>query len=224
LYEPVGCTQRDRFSGSLHRIYANEITENMKTRIVLSACTLLIALELVPAIADDTDAVLERLRMLEGRVERIENELDEYERVQDRNPSTLSGKTVSGEPTETKADRKNIIIVELSNKKYIDLKYNTAITWDSVYTDRGLKADARSIKGTLVFADLFRESKFRVRVTIDDPMDQGESVRTEGTGIEYNQFLDDHKWLKSTELDDMTVWFETEQVLYFDGELVSVED
>lgn len=115
-----------------------------------------------------------------------------------------------------------LIDVEVTNKEFhptdIDLnRYQPFISWDITYRGSGLSRSTRAIKGTLVFTDLFDEDKFRVNVTINDPMDRGASVSQEGIGIEYNEFLDHHTWLRTTELRDMKTYFEVDQILYSDG-------
>ena len=69
----------------------------------------------------------------------------------------------------------------------------------------------------LKFCDLFGDPQFQVRVTIDDPIEPNGELKSEGVGIKYNQFLQPHTWLRSTDLDDMTFRFEVQTVLYKDG-------
>lgn len=95
--------------------------------------------------------------------------------------------------------------------------YEDSIYWNADYTATGLQKPARSIKGVLKFCDLFGDPQFQVRVTIDDPIEPAGKLKSEGVGIKYNQFLQPHTWLRSTDLDDMTFRFEVQTVLYQDG-------
>lgn len=95
--------------------------------------------------------------------------------------------------------------------------YQDSIWWDAEYTANQLEKPARSIKGVLEFCDLFGDPQFQVRVTLDDPIEPNGTITQEGVGINYNQFLEDHRWLRTTALDDMSFRFEVRSVLYEDG-------
>lgn len=115
-----------------------------------------------------------------------------------------------------------VVAVVVSNKRFdpSDVhasKFEDNIWWDATYTATGLSKPARSIKGVLQFCDLFGDPRFQVRVTIDDPVKPNGTIAATGVGIQYNQFLDTHKWLRATELNNMTFKFEVETVLYEDG-------
>lgn len=129
------------------------------------------------------------------------------------------GKPAASAPADA-AER--VLTVTITNKRFDPSnarggKFEDNIWWDAEYTAAGLQRPARSIKGVLKFCDLFGDPRFQVRVTIDDPIKPEGKLKVEGVGIEYNQFLDQHKWLLSTELSNMTFKFEVETVLYEDG-------
>ncbi len=87
------------------------------------------------------------------------------------------------------------------------------ISWDT----SKLRKPTRAVKGVLVFADLFGEPHFRIRITLDDPLKPGAKFGQTGQGFKYNQFLDDHHWVRSTDLANMNIRFEPEEVIYADG-------
>ncbi len=80
-----------------------------------------------------------------------------------------------------------------------------------------LQKTTRAVKGVLEFADLFGEVEFRLKVTITDGMRAGRSIRKEGFGFEYNQFLDNHKWMRATAFEDMKITFRVDSIIYADG-------
>jgi len=61
------------------------------------------------------------------------------------------------------------------------------------------------------------DPQFQVRVTLDDQIAPDGILKVDGVGIRYNQFDASHKWLLTTELEDMTVRFQVETILYVDG-------
>lgn len=110
----------------------------------------------------------------------------------------------------------------LSNKRFHKSdwrsgSYEDTITFDITWDTSGLRRPARAVKGVLVFADLFGEPKFRIRVTIDTPLTPGKALKQTGIGFKYNQFTTEHQWVRSTDLVNMTFQFETQEVLYQDG-------
>jgi hypothetical protein len=67
------------------------------------------------------------------------------------------------------------------------------------------------------FQDLFGEEKFRLGLTIDDPLKPGTKFNQKGLGFKYNEFMEEHQWVRSTDLKNMKVEFKTREVLYADG-------
>ncbi len=133
-----------------------------------------------------------------------------------------TGRSISSSPIDA---AEAILTVDVTSKRFDPArtdgdpktwKFEDNIWWDATYTAVGLEKDARSIKGVLKFCDLFGEPQFQVRVTIDDPISPEGVVSSKGIGIEYNQFDSTHKWLRSTSLDDMTVRFQVDTILYTD--------
>jgi hypothetical protein len=53
--------------------------------------------------------------------------------------------------------------------------------------------------------------------TVDRPTNPGESLTESGQGFQYNQFMEKHKWVNSTDLSNMTATFSVESILYQDG-------
>ena len=155
-------------------------------------------------------------------------ELEKWKLTAEARIQALEGKPKSGEkpsassPSAATTAAERVLTVAITNKRFDPSdahsgKYDDNIWWNAEYTAIGLKKPARSIKGVLKFCDLFGDPRFQVRVTIDDPIKPEGKLKVEGVGIEYNQFLDTHKWLRSTEVGNMTFRFEVETVLYEDG-------
>ena len=69
----------------------------------------------------------------------------------------------------------------------------------------------------LIIGDIFGEPKLRLRWTINQPLTPGIGYSEEGVGFEYNQFTDSHKWLRATDLKDMTFQFKVTDIIYQDG-------
>jgi hypothetical protein len=111
------------------------------------------------------------------------------------------------ESVKPEADPAPDLVVKVTKKSF-DSKdihagdFSDNIWWDASYKSN-LKKGTRSVKGVLQFCDLFGDPNFQIRVTIDDPIPPGSTVEISGVGLEYNQFLDEHHWLRTTQLKDL---------------------
>jgi len=111
-----------------------------------------------------------------------------------------------------------IIAVKITNKRYDKGDYKANIWFDIEWTPVKLKKSARSVKGILEFCDLFGDVKFKIGKTIDLSLKPGESLTEKGIGFDYNQFNDEHTWIRGTDLKDMTFKYQVTNILYEDRE------
>lgn len=110
-----------------------------------------------------------------------------------------------------------IVTVRLIKKRFAKQNYQDYIFFDIEFTAEGLDKPARAIKGVLRLQDLFGEPRMNIGWTIEDPVAPGQTVIEKGTGFEFNQFMDDHQWVRSTELRNMTASMTVRSILYQDG-------
>lgn len=109
-----------------------------------------------------------------------------------------------------------ILLVNLKRKRFID-GLGSSIMFDLEFRAEGLDKPARAIKGVLKLNDLFDETKLRIRWTIEQPIEPMGVITQNGTGFSYNRFMEDHNWVRSTDLADMKAAFQVESILYQDG-------
>jgi len=112
---------------------------------------------------------------------------------------------------------------DISNKRFEKYKYDENIWFDITWNTSSLKKPTRAVKGVLIFADIFGETKFQIKKTINDPLSPNMPLTETGIGFEYNQFKDSHKWMRSTDLKDMTFKFDVLNIIYTDGTSESFE-
>lgn len=115
------------------------------------------------------------------------------------------------------------LVARLSNKRFIERDFERKIPEDSIRLDidwdtAGLPRPTRAVKGTLVFADLFGEEKLVLDLTVNIPLAPGQPFEQKGRGFTYNQFMESHRWVKETELSNMTIAFIAQEIIYQDGE------
>lgn len=138
--------------------------------------------------------------------------------------STSKGIKLDATSKENKSEKiKNPLLVPtLTNKRFQESDwqskiYEEAIWFDVSWDTSNLEKPTRAIKGTLIISDIFEESKLRLKWTINKPLIPGASYSEKGVGFEYNQFTDSHKWVRTTDLKDMTFRFEITDIIYQDG-------
>lgn len=129
--------------------------------------------------------------------------------------SSSSGKNAS--PADEESLQSQILEVKIVRKRYEDRDYQDVVLLDVDFDPVGLDKPARSIKGVLVLTDLFGESKFKLKWTLEEPIQPGKVVNERGSGFEYNQFQDEHQWVRTTSLDNMKAKFMVTAILYEDG-------
>lgn len=153
-------------------------------------------------------SVEERLAQLELRVAQLEG----HRQVPD---------SPSPEPNAS-APLGRLVSVTITNKRYdpanSDLgTYEDHIWFDCAYTLAAESVPTRAVKGTLEFADLFGEIRFRLNTTLNEPLMPKVPLRQPGIGFTYNQFIAEHQWMLVTKLDDMKCSFRVFEALYSDG-------
>jgi hypothetical protein len=111
----------------------------------------------------------------------------------------------------------SILTVRLLRKRLGKSGYEDFVTTDLEFKATGLDKPARAIKGVLTFRDLFGEEKLNLGWTIEDPIEPGQLFVTSGSGFEYNEFKDDHQWVASTAVKDITTTYQVTNIIYADG-------
>jgi len=156
------------------------------------------------------------------------NSLEERVAELERRLSLLEARAAASAPSvgaafaEQPIPLASLIAVTISNKRYDPANpslgsFEDHVWFDCAYT---LSTDAkptRAVKGTLEFADLFGEIRFRIQITLNESLTPGKSLAQPGIGFSYNQFLPEHQWILGTDLKDMRCSFSVLNALYTDG-------
>ncbi|MDY0956284.1 hypothetical protein SOM22_17030 [Stenotrophomonas rhizophila] len=115
------------------------------------------------------------------------------------------------------AAEEQAVSVSVSNKRYDHGDYEDHIWFDCVYTLSQDSKPTRALKGAIEFMDLFGEVKFRLQLTVNDPLSPGRPLANPGIGFTFNQFMPEHQWMLSTDLSDMQIRLVASNVIYSDG-------
>ena len=122
---------------------------------------------------------------------------------------------------ETKEEEKEIGVVEIKavllDKGFIESDWRSGIYEDYItfkveFTNNTDK-DIRGFKGAFTFYDIFEEKIQDIMISYDKGIKAKETKIWKGE-LEYNQFIDSHKKLKNTDLENLQYKWETEQIIY----------
>ena len=94
-------------------------------------------------------------------------------------------------------------------------EFQDKISFDIAIQNKTNK-EIRAIKGPLTFYDLFGEELYSATYTQDDAIKPNETYKTQIT-LDYNQFTDEHKTLKSKGIKDLKFEYVPEKIIFADG-------
>jgi hypothetical protein len=149
---------------------------------------------------DEYEALVGSIDSLESRVSALE--------------SLATGPAYQSVAPQDGVDAQELIRFDVRNKRYDKGEYQEHIWFDCTFTAVGLVRSARAVKGALEFCDLFGAPQFLIGYTLTERLDPGASVNMQGIGFDFNQFMPSHQWMLGTRLEDMTVRFRVDQILY----------
>ena len=132
----------------------------------------------------------------------------------------------SGTPTDVNADNKQAelsgkVDLEITKKGFSDANYDDSITMDLKFTNKTDK-DMKGVQGTVTFYDMFDNEISTTKVAFDKGISAGQS-KVWSTGTHYNQFMEEDKKLKDTELKDLKYKWVVTTIVYGDGTKESAE-
>lgn len=136
-------------------------------------------------------------------------------RAQARGQAALTT-TSEAETSDNDKIQFEIIKPVLLSKRFATQDYQDYIWFNIQFDPIGLDKPTRAIKGALILTDLFGEQKFALNWTIDKPMKPGETYTENGSGFDYNKFVDSHQWVLATDLKNMRAKFRVDSILYAD--------
>ncbi|MFO1407023.1 MAG: hypothetical protein U1F08_05740 [Steroidobacteraceae bacterium] len=126
-----------------------------------------------------------------------------------------AGSAAAGAAFDTPSD--TVLTVALVSKRLEKSGYEDFLTTNLEFAATGLDKPARAIKGTVIFTDLFDEPRMSIKWVINQRLQPGQVLRTNGEGVEYNEFKDDHQWLATTKTENIRVHYRVTSILYEDG-------
>ena len=124
------------------------------------------------------------------------------------------------------ASMREFLTVVAYKKTFQEADYMSGIYEDCINIkfrfENKCTTDIRAFRGKVVFRDLFGEEIFTTGLTYDEGVDAGKTKTWPGS-IDYNQFKDDHRKLRNTDLENMSVVWVPANILFKDGSMMGEE-
>lgn len=108
------------------------------------------------------------------------------------------------------------------NANWQSQEYEDTITITFVFENKGNK-DIKAFKGEAVFKDAFGELIKKSNLTYDEGIKAGQKMNWNGS-MKYNQFMDDHKKFRDTELENMKFEWRPKAIIFTDGSTLGIEN
>jgi hypothetical protein len=119
------------------------------------------------------------------------------------------------------SELRKAITLTVVSKGFQEAEYEKYITIRVAYENTSGK-DIRAFQGKIQFTDLFGKEIYESGLTISRSVKSGEKTIWNGN-IKYNQFMDDQKALRFSELSDMKVAWKPSGILFVDGTRIGEE-
>ncbi|MCK4304245.1 MAG: hypothetical protein KAY24_08390 [Candidatus Eisenbacteria sp.] len=110
------------------------------------------------------------------------------------------------------------ITLTVYEKGFFEADYDDYIRIKCTYENKSQK-DVRAFQGILRFNDLFGDLIYQSSLKISDPVAPGAQGTWIGS-IDYNQFVDEHKALRNTDLEDMRIEWIPATIIFADGTIL----
>jgi hypothetical protein len=97
--------------------------------------------------------------------------------------------------------------------------YRRVFEMDLVLSNKGDK-DIKGVKGTVVFKDVFGDDIMPVALSYDKGVKAHSSTTWKG-GVDYNEFVPEHKKLATVDSANVTIDFQPDAIVFSDGSKLS---
>ena len=116
---------------------------------------------------------------------------------------------------------KKDLVVSLVAKKNRTAGYREFIELQVAYKNSSEK-NISGIKGKMIFKDIFGDVILSLNDSMDHSIKAGETYVSKGSGLDYNQFMDEHKKLYATDFEKIKFEYAPEVVIFTDGTKIEV--
>ncbi|MBN1570721.1 MAG: hypothetical protein JXA73_22960 [Acidobacteria bacterium] len=154
-----------------------------------------------------------------GEIIALQKQWIEEQKKSEENAKAIAAEAKAKEDAIA-AELRKAITLAVYDKGFVDSNYQAGryedyLTYRMVYQNTSSK-DIRAFQGHVVFQDLFGDKIMGLGLKISDPIKAGAKAEWSGTS-KYNQFDDEDKKMRNTDLKDMKIVWVPEKIIFSDG-------
>jgi len=138
-------------------------------------------------------------------------------------PASVGGSTAPSIPVpseETLAEIDGMFTVKLTGKRVFEANYSDHLGLKLLLTNNTEK-DIKAVQGVIIFSDLFDSEILRIRITMEENVPAGQTLKNNDYSIKLNQFNAEHNRLKTIDIKNLKMRFEVHGIIFKDGTVVN---
>lgn len=134
-----------------------------------------------------------------------------------RSITAPSPSTVPAEESHAEID--SMFEVKLTGKHVFEANYSDNIGFYLLLINH-TKKDIKAVQGVMIFTDLFDSEILRLRITIEENVPAGQTVKNNDYSIELNKFKPEHNRLRTIDTKNLKMRLEVQGIIFKDGSII----
>ncbi len=133
--------------------------------------------------------------------------------------STAPAKSPTVPAEESLAEIDSMFEVKLTGKHVFEANYSDHLGFNLLLINHTEK-DIKAVQGVLIFTDLFDSEILKVRITLEEDVPAGRTVKDNDHSMKLNRFTPEHNRLKTIDTKNLKVQFEVHGIIFKDGSTI----
>jgi len=183
------------------------------------AVFVLIVIVTTSVFSQSDESLEKRVEYLEEQIEILQSILSDYGLTKLENTNSTNINThepnIQVEIQPVSVELLSLTYNESNSANNYANDFRDWISFTFLFTNN-LEQRIRAAKGSVVFMDLFGEEWWNIGLTLNDPIEPGETISWIGQ-IDYNGFIDAHKTARRSDPKGIQIRYDVEQILLDDG-------
>lgn len=133
--------------------------------------------------------------------------------------TALPAESPAAPTEESVAEIDSMFEVKLTGKHVFEANYSDNLGFNLLLINHTEK-DIKAVQGVLIFTDLFDSEILRVRITLEEDIPAGKTVKDNDHSIELNKFSSEHQRLRTIDVKNLKMWLEVHGIIFKDGSII----
>ncbi|MCK4825795.1 hypothetical protein KA005_59150 [bacterium] len=133
--------------------------------------------------------------------------------------STAPAKSPTVPTEESLAEIDSMFEVKLTGKHVFEANYSDHLGFNLLLINHTEK-DIKAVQGVLIFTDLFDAEILKIRITLEEDVPAGRTVKDNDHSIKLNKFKSEHQRLKTIGTKNLKMRLEVHGIIFKDGSTI----